>query len=52
MNWSEVRGKYPHTFVLIEAVSVYSKNNKRMIQEMAVVDEYKSTSVAWNAKYF
>ncbi|ENQ3107136.1 hypothetical protein ACEOWJ_003188 [Bacillus cereus] len=49
MNWSEVRRKYPHTFVLIEAVSVYSKDNKRMIQEMSVVDEYKNTSDAWNA---
>ncbi|EJS73594.1 hypothetical protein CN425_20810 [Bacillus cereus] len=49
MNWSEIRSKYPDTLVLVEAVSVYSKGNKRMIQEMSVVDEYNSTESAWAA---
>lgn len=49
MNWAEVRKKYPNTVVLVEAVSVHSKNHKRLIEQMAVIDEYTSTSEAWSA---
>ncbi|WP_254698607.1 hypothetical protein [Parageobacillus sp. VR-IP] len=48
MKWSERRKQYPNQFVLVEAVSAYSQNDKRIIEEMTVINRYHSASDAWN----
>lgn len=32
----------------MEAVSAYSKENKRIIEEMSVLEEYTSSNAAWS----
>ncbi|GMN99946.1 hypothetical protein [Parageobacillus thermoglucosidasius] len=48
MKWSELRRQCPNQFVLVEAISAYSQNGKRIIEEMEVIDWYHSASDAWN----
>jgi hypothetical protein len=47
VKWTEIRNHYPDTFVLVEAVSAYSKENKRIIEEMSFIEEYTSSNEAW-----
>ncbi|RBW68588.1 hypothetical protein [Bacillus taeanensis] len=48
MKWTEIRNQYPDKFVLVEAVSAYSKENKRIIEEMSLIEEYTSSKEAWS----
>lgn len=47
MKWDEVRKRYPNSGVLVEALSAYSKENKRIITEMLVLEESNSPHVLW-----
>jgi hypothetical protein len=48
MKWSELREHCPNQFVLVEAISAYSKNHKRIIEEMGLVKQYQNAVDAWN----
>jgi hypothetical protein len=48
LKWTEIRKRYPDKFVLVEAVFAYSKENKRIIEEMSVLEEHTSSGAAWN----
>jgi hypothetical protein len=48
MNWSKIREHYPNQFVLVEAISAYSKDHKRNIEEMGLVKQYQNAVDAWN----
>ncbi|WP_407984340.1 hypothetical protein [Priestia abyssalis] len=48
LKWTEIRKRYPDKFVLVEAVSAYSKENKRIIEEMSVLEEHTSSNSAWS----
>lgn len=49
MKWHQIRDKYPNCWVLVEALSVISKNHKRLIEEMSVWLDSTETKDAWNA---
>jgi hypothetical protein len=47
MEWPSIREKYPDQWVLVEALSVYSSNNKRAINEMSVISDFDNPKEAW-----
>lgn len=47
MKWQEIRNQYPNQWVLVEALKANSQNNKRKIQDMAVISEYDNSTKAW-----
>ncbi len=47
MKWHEIRKQFPGQFVLVEALKAYSRDNKRYIDDMTVVDCYDDTKKAW-----
>lgn len=47
MDWNSVRNQYPERWVLIEALSTHSKDNKRDIVDMSVVSNFTETDQAW-----
>jgi hypothetical protein len=49
MKWPEIRNQYPDRWVLVEAISAYSSNNKRYINEMAFIADFIETKDAWTA---
>lgn len=49
MDWQAVRNQYPERWVLIEALSTNSKDNKRDIDEMSVISNFTETKQAWQA---
>jgi len=48
LNWPEIRKQYPNKIVLVEARSVYLKGNKRVIEEMCVLENYENSREAWS----
>lgn len=40
MNWSEVREKYKNKWVLIEELKSESKQSRRIILDMSVINNY------------
>ncbi|MGI9861957.1 hypothetical protein SDD30_11320 [Moorella naiadis] len=40
MQWEDVKRAYPSQWVVIEAVEAHSKDNKRIIDKMAVIDSF------------
>lgn len=48
MKWSEIRRRYPNKCVLVEAISAYSKENKRIIEEMSVLEDHNNSRDAWS----
>ncbi|GGJ76425.1 hypothetical protein GCM10008982_27110 [Anoxybacillus voinovskiensis] len=47
MKWAELRERYPNQFVLVEAMAAYSKDKKRMIEDVSLIGQYESVSSAW-----
>ncbi len=43
MKWQEIRENYPQQWLLVEALKAYSKGNKRILQELAVVDTFSDS---------
>ncbi len=37
MNWQEIREKYPHRWLVVEAYDAYTKGGKRIIDHLEVV---------------
>ncbi len=48
MQWADVRRHFPHQWVVIEAISAYTEGDRRMIDELSVVDTYPDGQAAWN----
>lgn len=44
MKWSEICNHYPHRFVLVEAIKASSKNRKRTLEEITVVEDYDAST--------
>ncbi len=40
MQWSEIRTRYPDQWVLVEALDAYNESDKRILNELAVVDTF------------
>ncbi|MBP1934812.1 hypothetical protein J2Z37_004832 [Ammoniphilus resinae] len=47
MKWEEVRVQYPEQWVLVEAISAYSKDSTRHIEEVAVISSFTDSTLAW-----
>ena len=42
MKWQEVRQQYPETWVIIEALQAHDQNNKKIIDDISVLDQFKN----------
>ncbi|AJY73457.1 hypothetical protein [Paenibacillus beijingensis] len=49
MKWDQIRNQYPERWVLVEALSAYSMNHKRNIEEMSVIAGYTNPKEAWSS---
>jgi hypothetical protein len=49
MIWSEVRQHFPERCVLVEALKSETKGRERVINEMAVIDDFENGNEAWKA---
>jgi len=41
MLWNEVKKAYPNQWVIIEAIEAHTEGNKRIINQLTVVDNYQ-----------
>lgn len=46
MNWEEVRKIYPNRFVKLQILKSRINGNKRIIEDMAVIDSFDDNKVA------
>lgn len=49
MTWTDIRRHYPHQWLLIEALLAHSKEGKRLLDELAVVDAFPDGEKALRA---
>lgn len=47
MKWEQVREQYPEQWVLVEAISAYSKNSIRYLDELSVISHFPDSTPAW-----
>lgn len=47
MHWPEARHLYPKQWVLIEAIDAKSAGDRRLVDDLAVVDRFADSSSAW-----
>ncbi|WP_071458642.1 hypothetical protein [Bacillus massilinigeriensis] len=47
MKWSEVREHFPQRCVLVEAIKSETRGKERVIEDMAVIDEFENGNAAW-----
>ena len=40
MKWQEIRKHYPHQWLLVEAIQARSEANKRIVEDMTIVNIY------------
>ncbi|QGQ98673.1 hypothetical protein EHS13_29215 [Paenibacillus psychroresistens] len=51
MQWEEVKDHYPSQWVLIEAIDATSQFNKRIVEEISIVDSFNEDSKEALKKY-
>jgi hypothetical protein len=49
MTWSEIRGHYPHQWLMVEALQARSELGKRHLEKLAVVDAFADGEAALRA---
>lgn len=47
MKWEQVREQYPKQWVLVEAISAYSKDSVRHLEELSVISNFSESTSAW-----
>jgi hypothetical protein len=47
MKWKQVREQYPEKWVLVEAISAYSEDSVRHIEEISVISSFSDSTMAW-----
>jgi hypothetical protein len=47
VKWEKVREQYPEQWVLVEAISAYSENSIRYLEEIAVISSFPDSTLAW-----
>nr|VFK45035.1 MAG: hypothetical protein BECKTC1821E_GA0114239_104218 [Candidatus Kentron sp. TC]VFK47911.1 MAG: hypothetical protein BECKTC1821D_GA0114238_10543 [Candidatus Kentron sp. TC] len=50
MNWQQVRERYPHQWVLVEAIEDHAENELRYVDRITVVDAFTEVSDALGAR--
>lgn len=46
MIWKEVRDSYPEKWLVIEAISARTKDNKRIVEELTVINSFDDSNEA------
>ncbi len=46
MDWHQVRKHYPHEWLLIEAIKARSEENKRILEQLAVIGTFPDSVAA------
>lgn len=49
MKWPEARLKYPHQWLLVEALNATTIDGKRIIDELSVINQFEDGQEAWQA---
>lgn len=49
MTWQEIRKKYPQTWLLVEAVKAHTVDDKRIVEELSVIDTFGDGNLAMKA---
>ena len=49
MQWSQVRKHYPQQWLLVEALQAHSTDDKRILDDLAVLGFYSDSMVAMQA---
>jgi len=47
VKWEQVREQYLEQWVLVEAISTYSKNSIRYLKELSVIANFPESTSAW-----
>lgn len=46
MNWSEIRLHYPKTWLLVEVLQAHTENDKRILEQLAVINTFSDVQEA------
>ena len=46
MFWKEIRERYPHKWLLVEALEAHSEAGRRILEQLAVLDSYDNSDDA------
>ncbi len=46
MQWQDIRRHYPDRWLLVEAFKAHSENDKRILEDLAVVDTFEDSDAA------
>ncbi len=46
MQWRDIRNHYPDRWLLVEAIKAHSENDKRILEDLAVVDTFDDSDQA------
>ena len=46
MQWEEIRKHYPHQWLLVEALTAHSEDNKRILERLGVLGAYPDSPTA------
>ena len=46
MEWVDIRQSYPNQWLLVEALKAHSESQRRIIQDLAVVSTFESSTAA------
>jgi len=49
LKWEQIREHYPEQWVLVQAISAYSKNSIRYLEELSVIANFPESTLAWKA---
>ncbi|MCC3359020.1 hypothetical protein [Bacillus sp. REN16] len=47
LKWEKIREQYPEQWVLVEAISAFSKNSTRYFEELSVISNFPESTIAW-----
>jgi hypothetical protein len=46
MKWEEIRSRYPHQWLLVEAIKARSESGKRILEQVAVISTFPDSVAA------
>ncbi len=46
MEWEEIRQQYPKQWLLVEAMDAHSESNKRIVDQLSVIDSFDNSDNA------
>lgn len=49
MEWQQIRERYPAQWLVVEAIVAHTEANRRIVNQMAVVDSFPNSRSALNS---